>query len=194
MKNYPHLRKSALALALLCAAGGAWADDPMMAEVRLFAFDWCPRGWAMAGGQTLAISQNQALYSLLGVGYGGNGQTTFVLPDLRGRMPVGQGQGPGLPLYTMGQIGGQENATLTAANLPAHQHTVAASSGPATHATPAAGDKLAQVQNGGLYAASTADAAYPSASAGQNQPFAVRQPYVVMNWCVALNGVYPSRQ
>lgn len=194
MKNNPHLRKSALVLALLCVAGGAWADDPMLAEVRLFAFNWCPQGWLMAGGQVLSLQQNTALFSLLGTSYGGNGSSNFVLPDLRGRTPVGQGQAAGLPLYSMGEVGGQESVTITAALLPPHLHSVAASAVPAAHATPAVGDRLAQMQNGGLYVdGSVANTAYPSGLAGQNQPFAVRQPYVVMNWCVALNGLYPAR-
>ena len=103
--------------------------DPILGELRLFGFGFAPSGWAKCQGQLIPISSSTALYSLLGTTYGGDGRTNFALPDLRGRLPLGSGQGPGLSDYTQGQVGGQEEVTLQAGELPAHNHAVAASSG-----------------------------------------------------------------
>src|SRR5919109_3928213 len=97
-------------------------SDPYVAEIRIFPFNFAPRGWAFCNGQLLPISQNTALFSLLGTTYGGNGQTTFALPDLRGRVPISSSQGPGLSNYDLGEIGGFESVTLTTNQLPAHTH------------------------------------------------------------------------
>lgn len=102
--------------------------EPFLGQIQLFGFNFAPRGWALCAGQVLSISQNTALFSLLGTFYGGNGQTTFQLPDLRGRLAIGQGQGPGLANYNIGEIGGVENTTLTIQNLPQHTHQATANS------------------------------------------------------------------
>src|SRR6478672_10112699 len=98
-------------------------SEPFLAEIIMFAGNFAPRGWAFCQGQILSIAQNTALFSLLGTTYGGNGQTTFALPDLRGRVPVGTGQGPGLSNYDLGQVSGSESVTLTVSQMPAHNHT-----------------------------------------------------------------------
>src|SRR5215831_16990317 len=97
-------------------------SEPFVAQIQIFAFNFAPRGWAFCAGQILSISQNTALFSLLGTTYGGNGQTTFGLPDLRGRVPLSPGQGPGLSNYSLGQVGGAENVTLTTTQMPQHTH------------------------------------------------------------------------
>src|SRR5438132_384897 len=109
-------------------------SEPFLGEIRMFCGNFNPRGWALCNGQLLSIAQNTALFSILGTTYGGNGQTTFALPDLRGRVPVHPGQGPGLSMYNLGENGGAESVTLTAAQMPAHQHTV----------TPACGNSIPQ--------------------------------------------------
>lgn len=100
------------------------STEPFIGEIKIFGFNFAPPNYQLCNGQIVSISQNTALFSLLGTTYGGNGQTTFALPDLRGRMPIGQGQGPGLPDYMMGEVSGTTNTTLTTANLPAHTHTL----------------------------------------------------------------------
>src|SRR4051812_113885 len=101
-------------------------STPFLGEIRMVGFNFAPRGWALCNGQILSIAQNTALFSILGTTYGGNGQTTFALPDLRGRVPVSAGQGPGLSSYDLGQVTGSENVTLTVQQLPAHSHNIAA--------------------------------------------------------------------
>src|SRR6187399_1257120 len=111
-------------------------SEPFLAEIVMFAGNFAPRGWAFCQGQILAISQNTALFSLLGTTYGGNGQTTFALPDLRGRVPVGTGQGPGLPTMDLGQVGGEPTHTLITTEMPAHQHALPCSADDATQGSP----------------------------------------------------------
>ncbi len=170
--------------------------DSYFAETRLFAFNFCPKGWASASGQVLPIEQNQVLFSVLGVQYGGNGTTAFSLPDLRGRAPVGVGQGAGLTPMRAGMQGGVNTATLLEVNLPSHQHGMTASTTAATLSTPpAGGGQLAQAQNMGMYSSTPAVApvAMRTAEAGSSFPVYIRNPYAGMNWCVALQGYYPSR-
>ena len=112
-------------------------SQPFLAEIRVFGFNFAPRNWALCQGQLLMISQNPALFSLLGTTYGGNGQTTFALPDLGGRAPLHFGQGPGEPSYALGQTGGEENHTLTTFEMPAHSHTATGSTATADAASPA---------------------------------------------------------
>jgi microcystin-dependent protein len=146
-------------------------SEPFLAEIILFAGNFAPRGWAFCQGQILSIAQNTALFSLLGTTYGGNGTTTFALPDLRGRVPVGQGQGPGLSAYTLGEVSGSESRTLTVNQLASHTHVVNASNGSATGTRPSG-----NVPSG-----------------GGSQPFDTRQPYLVLNYIIALVGIFPSR-
>ena len=167
--------------------------DPFLGELRLFGFNFAPVGWAMCQGQLIGISQNTALFSLLGTMYGGDGMSTFGLPDLRGRTAVGMGQGPGLADYVQGQVGGTETVTLTAAQLPAHNHSVAASSA-ATGKSPAA-TVPGYTADGSTYG-TTADLAMSPTmvgGGGGGQPHANLQPYLALNWCIALQGIFPSR-
>ena len=168
---------------------------PFIGQITLFAGNFAPRGWAFCNGQLLAISQNTALFSILGTTYGGNGQTTFALPDLRGRVPIHPGQGPGLSPYDLGQQGGTETVTLSVSSLPAHTHSVSpgATNGAQTTNRPA----RAVPARGGAYAASpSADASMAptsSAATGGGQPHANTQPYLGLNYIIALEGIYPSR-
>ena len=155
--------------------------DPIIGTIILFAGDFPPRGWAFCNGQVLSIQSNTALFSILGTYYGGNGQTTFALPDLRGRVPVGPGQGPGLSNYAPGQAGGVEAVTLLEAQIPAHAHTlqaapVNASAGPSVVTAPAGGAQAVVTQ-----------------AAGSHQPHENRQPFLALNYIIATEGVYPSR-
>jgi microcystin-dependent protein len=111
-------------------------SQPFLGEIRMFGFNFPPRGWALCNGQILSIAQNTALFALLGTMYGGNGQTTFALPDLRSRVPLHMGQGPGLSSYTLGQAAGSESVTLTTPQLPSHNHPVACNSDDATSGDP----------------------------------------------------------
>ncbi len=169
--------------------------DNFLGEIRIVGFNFAPRGWAFCNGQLLPISQNTALFSLLGTIYGGNGQTTFALPDLRGRVPVHFGQGPGLSNYDQGEITGTEAVTLTTNELPAHAHSVSPLTSKAEETTnrpdgayPTVGGIYASTQNGAAPMAPT-----PSAATGGNQPHSNLQPLLVMNFVIALTGIFPSR-
>jgi len=167
--------------------------DPYLGEIRCFGFNYAPRGWLLCNGQLLSISSNTALFSLLGTMYGGNGTTTFALPDLRGRVPLAFGQGPGLSNRTQGQAGGAEAVTLTAATLPPHGHTVAASS---TATTKNPSGSLPSVTPAGASYGTTADLAMSASmigGGGSGQPHDNMQPYVVLNWCIAATGIFPPR-
>lgn len=195
----PAARLAALSAALcaaLCATPAARASgaEPYIGELMLFGGNYCPLNWLPADGRTMNIADHDLLFALLGTTYGGDGQTTFHLPDLRGRTAVGTGTGPGLPTKSLGQSGGVEHTTLTANHLPAHIHSLPASTQPATHATPAPGRVPAAAQNGGAYA-SAGPAAHLQATgaSGGQQAFSVRSPYLAMQWCIAINGLYPSQ-
>jgi len=167
-------------------------SEPFLAQIMMFGGNFAPRGWAFCSGQILPIAQNTALFSLLGTTYGGNGQTTFALPDLRGRVPMHPGQGPGLASYDLGQVGGAESATLTVNNLPTHNHLAASSQAAATGSRPSGAVPSA----GGSYAASgdgcTLNPAFIQ-NTGGNQPFDQHQPYLCVNFIIALEGIFPSR-
>jgi microcystin-dependent protein len=176
--------------------------DPFIGQVMLVGFNFAPRGWAFCHGQLLSIGQNSALFSLLGTIYGGNGQTTFALPDLRSRVPVGMGQGSGLTNITQGEVSGSESVTLLAGNLPAHTHTLNVHNGAGTASVPVAGVALAQsVVDDGTPIRSYSSAAPNTTlaatsignSAGGSQAVGIRNPYVGMNFIIALQGVFPSR-
>jgi microcystin-dependent protein len=165
--------------------------SPFLGTIQPFGFNFAPRGWAMCNGQILSIAQNTALFSLLGTTYGGNGQTTFALPDLRSRVPVHHGQGPGLSSYSLGQQAGQESVTLTVNDMPLHQHGVAATG---TFATKNPGGQVPAP--GGAYG-SPPDATSMNAGmiqpTGGNQPHANIQPYLALNFCICIEGLFPSR-
>lgn len=165
----------------------------------MFAGNFAPRGYAFCSGQILSIAQNSALFALVGTTYGGNGQTTFALPDLRGRVPIHQGSGPGLSNYSLGQQGGSENTTLTINQLPAHTHAATtqtnASSGEATDTLPtgnnlASGNQYASTNNVQMSASATQ---VNIGVTGGNQPFSIIQPYLAINFIIALEGIFPSR-
>ena len=167
--------------------------EPFLSEIRIFSFNFAPRGWALCNGQFLPINQNQALFSLLGTTYGGNGQTTFALPDLRGKTPIHFGSG-----FTLGQTGGSPAHTLTQSEMPQHIHMLNASSAAADAAIPG-GNLLGAVDNtifGNAYAAPSnlvAMNALASGNVGGSQPHPNMQPYLVLNICIALQGIFPSR-
>lgn len=181
----------------------AYADEQMMGEIRMFAGNFAPRGWAFCNGQLLSISTNSALFSLLGTTYGGNGTTTFALPDLRGRSPIGTGQGPGLSNYSLGQTGGTESQTLNSSNLPIHNHTVAnsASTSEGTSNTPGSDKVLAKAvtpdrQEVNIYTTASPDTSLKtntSGTAGNSIPLATRAPFLAINYIIAVEGIYPSR-
>jgi microcystin-dependent protein len=171
-------------------------SEPYLGEIRIFGFNFPPQGWALCNGQTLSISQNAALFSLLGTTYGGNGTTTFALPDLRSRVAVHQGQGAGLAAYSAGQAGGTESVTLLPAQMPAHTHSVHANNNPAAARRPE-GRALAQA-NTDIYVAapdtSTVMDAGMLGEAGGNDPHPNIQPYLVLNFCIAMQGIFPARE
>jgi microcystin-dependent protein len=169
--------------------------DPFVAEIRIFPFTFPPKGWAFCNGQLLPLSQNTALFSLLGTTYGGNGKSNFALPDLEGRAPMHPGQGPGLSLHDLGETGGSETVTLLESEIPAHAHTLNASQAEALTRLP--GGQLPAAAVGiGMYAAPggitmlSPNAATP---AGGDQPHNNLQPYLTLNFCIALQGVFPPR-
>lgn len=165
-------------------------SNPFLGSIILFGGNFAPRGWAFCNGQLLAISQNTALFSLLGTTYGGNGQTTFALPDLRSRVPVHQGQGPGLSQYDLGQVGGVEAVTLIATEMPPHAHSQPATNAEQTTNRPNA----ALPARGGVYASeSDGSALHATSTVGGGQPHTNVQPYLTLNYIIALEGIYPSR-
>ena len=176
-------------------------SEPFLGMIIIVPYNFAPRGWAFCNGQILPIAQNTALFSLLGTTYGGNGQTTFALPDLRGRVPNSSGQGPGLSSYDLGQVAGTESTTLTINQMPSHQHTYQpqqANSGDPTTFDP-----------DGAYPSKSTDQMYSSNApdvrlgaspnppvtglTGGSQPFSILQPYLTLNFCIALEGIFPSR-
>ena len=165
---------------------------PFIGELKLAGFNFAPRGWAFCNGQLLPIAQNTALFALLGTNYGGNGQTTFALPDLRGRTPVHIGSN-----VNLGEQGGVESVTLTVAQLPAHGHTLAGSSDLANASAPGGALPAAKPRGGiNRYAPAGSDTVMAPgsvAAAGGGQPHNNMQPYLVLSWLIALEGVFPSR-
>jgi len=171
--------------------------DPFVAEIRIFPFNFAPKGWAWCNGQILPISQNTALFSLLGTTYGGNGQSTFALPNLQGNAPMHPGQGPGLSLHDLGETGGIESVTLLTQQMPAHPHTVQAFSNPGNVNTPDPSLALARSKGGTAYKAPTANVVNFNGAAispvGGDQPHNNMMPYITYYFNIALQGVYPPR-
>lgn len=168
--------------------------EPLLGTVAIFAGTFAPRGWAFCDGQLIAISQNAALFSLLGTTYGGDGRTTMGLPDLRGRAPIHAGSGPGLTPRSLGERSGTETTTLTVNDLPSHTHTLRGSSVAGTSSTPD-GNVPAVNRDGILHYGASADSDMGSVltSTGGSQPHNNMQPYLTMNYIIALQGVFPSR-
>jgi microcystin-dependent protein len=164
--------------------------EPFLAEVRIFSFGFAPRGWAFCNGQLLPINQNQALFSLLGTTFGGNGQTNFALPNMQGRSPISFGAG-----FTLGQSVGEVAHTLTTQEIPGHNHTVRVSTSGAV-STPTAAHTLANSVGDSAYGPATNLVAMDTAgisNAGGSQPHPNRQPYCGLNFSIALQGIFPSR-
>lgn len=191
-------------------------DNMFLGQIMAFAFNFSPKGWATCSGQVMSIAQNTALFSLLGTTFGGNGSQTFGLPDLRGRAMVGQGNGPGLTPVEMGQIAGVESVTLTTDNLPAHVHPITTqniqtkvfvtTSGGGTNepgkgesgigaggSFPAIFSDSATIGNSDFVGGVTTSVSGSTGVVGSSQAFGVRNPYLGMNVCIALQGIFPSR-
>lgn len=170
-------------------------SEPFLAEVRIMGFNFAPRGWAFCDGQILPINQNQSLYSLLGTTYGGDGRTSFALPDLRGRTPIHVGRSNGGGDHTLGQKSGEETHTLAANEMPQHDHVLHASNDDANFPVPTNQAALANVPQQ-LYAESAQTQAMTSgtvANVGGGQAHENMQPYLAVNFCIALQGLFPSR-
>jgi microcystin-dependent protein len=172
--------------------------EAFIGEIQIYAFDqrFGPRGWAQCNGQVLPIAQNQALFSLLGTMYGGNGTTNFALPDMRSRIPIHPGQGSGLSAYTQGQKAGVENVTLATNQIPAHNHTLGVVVNTVADQSNPVGNRLGVVPVGigdvyGGAGATTGAAALPSQGGGLGHTN--QQPYLALNFCIALQGLFPSR-
>lgn len=176
-----------------------------MGRFQPFGFNFAPRGWALCNGQLLSISQNTALFSLLGTYYGGNGTSNFALPNLQSCVPVGMGQGPGLSVYYLGQQGGVETVTLSTSEMPSHTHTFSGTSAAANDKQPASGGALATstapgpVSPASSYYSSSASGLTTinlntvSLYAGGGQPHTNIQPYLTVNFCIAMAGIFPAR-
>jgi microcystin-dependent protein len=171
--------------------------DPFVAEIRVFPFNFAPKGWAFCDGQILPLSQNTALFSLLGTTYGGDGKSNFALPDLQGQAPMGPGQGPGLSLHDLGETGGSETVALLESEMPSHSHSLEALGAVGNRTTPV-GNTIARVTGATPYkppagAALTPMSQYALMPAGGDVPHNNLQPYLTLNFCIALQGVYPPR-
>ncbi|MDR3406768.1 MAG: tail fiber protein [Chthoniobacter sp.] len=172
--------------------------DPFVAEIRIFPFNFAPVGWAFCDGQILPLSQNTALFSLLGTTYGGDGKSNFALPDMQGNAPMHPGQGPGLSLHDLGETGGSDTVLLLDSEMPSHTHTVQARGTPPPAASPApsSAEGFGRSNGGSAYVPAAHMGAMNSntiAPAGGNQPHNNLMPYLTLNFCIALQGVYPPR-
>ena len=171
-------------------------SEPFVGEIRMFAGNFAPRGWGFCDGQLLAISQNDALFSLLGTIYGGDGRTTFGLPDMRGRIPIHAGTGPGLSPYSIGAKAGSENVTLTPTDLPQHSHDFHANTLPGEAQNPSGRVAATGVDTAAMYSNTAPDtpmSANMIASAGNSAQHNNLMPTLCVNFIIALFGIYPSR-
>jgi microcystin-dependent protein len=175
-------------------------SDPFVAEIRIFPFNFPPKGWAFCDGQLLPLSQNTALFSLLGTTYGGNGTSNFALPNMQGNAPMQQGQGQGLSLRDLGETGGEQAVTLLQTEMPAHTHQVQAVAGAGTLPTPTSNVWASGLKTGpSLYTPSgTGNLNVPmnpfgTSIAGSSFPHNNMMPYLTLNFCIALQGIFPPR-
>ncbi len=169
---------------------------PFIGEIRMWGLTFAPRGWALCNGQLLSIASNTALFSLLGTTYGGNGTTTFALPDLRGRVPVGMGSGPGLPNVVQGEASGTPTTTLSVSNLPAHNHALNAKTGVGNEPAPTSHLLAASDQRNSQYTSAGSDTTLATSAignTGSGSSFSNMQPYLGLNFCIATQGIFPSR-
>lgn len=178
-----HLAAGLLMALSLALPRTSYAQDAILGEVRLFAVIYCPDRWMDADGRTLQIANNPALYSLLGTRFGGDGRQTFGLPDLRGRVAIGAGYTPGLSQYEMGQTGGSESVTLTIEEMPAHSHSIRASTKTGTSSASVAAGADGEVEV----------LTEPVQSTGMSQPHENMPPYQVLRYCICMDGEYPRR-
>ncbi|MEA2870128.1 MAG: hypothetical protein QOH67_104 [Hyphomicrobiales bacterium] len=172
--------------------------DPFVAEIRIFGFQFAPKGWAFCDGQLLPLSQNTALFSLLGTTYGGDGKSTFALPNMQGNAPMHPGQGPGLSLHDLGETGGSQTVTLLESEIPTHSHTLMASNEDGTQGSLTANITIANSVGGKLYQTITNANVVPMnfgalGPAGGSLPHNNMQPFLTLNFCIALQGVFPPR-
>jgi microcystin-dependent protein len=171
--------------------------DPFVAEIRIFGFNFAPKGWAFCDGQILPLSQNTALFSLLGTTYGGDGKSNFALPNMQGNAPMHPGQGPGLSLHDLGETGGSQTVTLLESEIPSHPHQIMGNIGQSNLATPSPTRSLARANPGQAYTATLTNIQQFSfnamAPAGGDQPHNNMMPYLTLNFCIALQGVFPPR-
>ncbi len=178
--------------------------DPFVGELRLFGFNFAPVGWALCNGQILPISQNAALFSILGTQYGGNGTSNFALPNLQAMVPIGQGTGPGLTPFVPGETGGEQTHTLLLNEMPSHSHPLNALPVTSVNTTPAAGSQTSEGRGGGRGASFNVNTYTTNGPGTTLNPAAVggagggashdnMQPSLTMNWCIAMAGVFPPR-
>ena len=172
--------------------------DPFLAEIRIFPFNFAPKGWAFCDGQILPLSQNTALFSLLGTTYGGDGKSNFALPNLQGNAPMHPGQGPGLSMHDLGETGGTSTVTLLESEMAAHNHSLMASTQPGEDPAPGPAEALARSVGASLYQSITNTNVVQLSPntiglSGSGQPHNNMQPYLTLNFCIALQGVYPPR-
>jgi len=183
------------------------STEPFIGEIKLFGFNFAPKGYMTCQGQILSIAQNTALFSLLGTTFGGNGQNTFALPDLQGRMPIGQGQGPGLPPHEMGEVAGTNTVSILTSNMPAHVHTlstvkanIAVNTAVADSNTPESA-YLATNNTTALYSEGPESGKFLAPAtisgttdiAGSGLPISITNPYLTINYSIAVQGIFPSR-
>ena len=171
--------------------------DPFVAEIRIFPFNFAPKGWAFCDGQLLPLSQNTALFSLLGTTYGGDGKSNFALPNMQGNAPMHPGQGPGLSLHDLGETGGSDTVSLIESEIPAHSHSLNAQALAALVKLPDPTVTIARSKNANAYQDTPGNLVSLNgntiAPAGGDQPHNNLQPYLTLNFCIALQGVFPAR-
>lgn len=170
-------------------------SEPFLGEIRAVAFPFAPKNWAFCNGALLSIAQNTALFSLLGTTYGGNGQTNFALPDLRGRVGVGSGQGPGLPSFSLGQQGGEETHTLITSEMAAHNHQMVCATTTGASTDPTNNYAIPKDTSTVMYSTTHDSNMIPAMvnNAGNSQAHENRQPYMTVNYVICTSGIYPSR-